>query len=1071
MSRVDLHRALSVRACLPVLGWCLLGLCLGLPAWGQRSVPVEVEKRTESGDIKQIQELLLEENPEYARLSFGDALNATTKWSRGWESWWSSDGARFFVYKRNPMDEKGYLYLDGATNWVVHDLVSMRDNVDGMLEEFNYGAYPTVHNEAFYLVGGYGLYRYHRKWLKLERRRFTPLPNYGGRKKLSEKYLEAPEVVHGMWRDDERQSYFMIANPWVYEEPNLPPPYTKQLSDTLTSGLNQFQLWQMRDKGSAECLHVSDLNPDVLTEIPLAVLESESWVIFIRPNSTSTPMMRKSDFAWFELKGDHQLPFGTKTGLYGWMFEGDTLMVVDNGTVTDRIDLTEHVANHQSMQPQFVEAQTALQIPPVSLSYVTEAPGNGSPWGWPLGVALVLTGGLLAVVVSQRKKQGQGELELSDMQTQLEIIEYFSRSIFRSNSAEDILWDIAAQCISRLDFEDCVIYMLDEQNNQWIQKAAYGPKNINYRQIHEPVTLGLTEGIVGAVGLSGQAEIIPDVRKDTRYVLDDEQRLSEMAVPIVCDGKVIGVIDSEHSEADFYTRDHLKIIQNVANICGQKLGRSLSEQKTLEFIQVYEQNPDPVMRVDKNGVVVMTSDSAKAHFGRIALQGEQVKIPDLLALVESTVASGKAEVASIRSGSRIYQVHALPKPDKTLVDIYATDVTDLERSRIRAEKAERAKADFLSVMSHEIRTPLNAILGINELMLREDLEDDQMRQLKYMRYSGKHLLGLVNNILNLETLDRADVERKTSNFNLTSLLTDLAESLRPRIEEGGCKLTLNLTNEGHAWVQGDRHWVAQMVSNLLDNARKFTKKGTVTLSAKALPGTDSWMIEVEDTGIGIAENHLQRIMDPFEQILNNPKNTSPDQGTGLGLAIVKRLAALHGGTLSVHSTEGIGSKFTLELELPKGTPEARPSAPSNTSGPAKGPVKGDSDPREVKVLVVDDNPINLMVAKKLIQQLGHEVVTAEDGLLAIQAWQNEQPEMIFMDLQMPQMDGLDATREIRKIIADEGRPSIGIVALTADAEPSTKKDALDAGLDDVLVKPASLDQLDHSINQWSQAHR
>ena len=128
MSRVDLHRALSVRACLPVLGWCLLGLCLGLPAWGQRSVPVEVEKRTESGDIKQIQELLLEENPEYARLSFGDALNATTKWSRGWESWWSSDGARFFRLQAEPHGRERYLYLDGATNWVVHDLVSMRDN-------------------------------------------------------------------------------------------------------------------------------------------------------------------------------------------------------------------------------------------------------------------------------------------------------------------------------------------------------------------------------------------------------------------------------------------------------------------------------------------------------------------------------------------------------------------------------------------------------------------------------------------------------------------------------------------------------------------------------------------------------------------------------------------------------------------------------------------------------------------------------------------------------------------------------------------------------------------------------
>ena len=140
--------------------------------------------------------------------------------------------------------------------------------------------------------------------------------------------------------------------------------------------------------------------------------------------------------------------------------------------------------------------------------------------------------GLVFATLALRKKRSEAESQLSDMNTQLEIIEYFSRSIFRSNSADDILWDIAAQCISRLDFEDCVIYMLDDTESHWIQKAAYGPKNIDYRDIHEPVTLGISEGIVGAVGLSGQAEIIDDVRKDTRYVVDDAQRLSEMAVPV-----------------------------------------------------------------------------------------------------------------------------------------------------------------------------------------------------------------------------------------------------------------------------------------------------------------------------------------------------------------------------------------------------------------------------------------------------------------------------------------------------------------------------------------------------------
>ena len=1027
-------------------------------------MPREVQQRKESGDMKEVRKLLLEVNPEYARLSFGDALDPEGKELRGWESWWSPDKARFFVYKRNAMDEKGYLYLDGATNWLVHDLKSMKDVVKQTSEGFNYGAYPTVFKEDFFLVGGYGYYRFNSIWREFEQRGgFGHRLSYKKRS-VEEEYLEPPTVLNGMWRDNEKESYFMLMNAWAYDEPNFPPPNTLLMPDSTRGDLRQFQLWQLADTSQRENLHVADFNADIWgDEIPLAVLESKSWVIFIRENTTSTPMLRKSDFEWFELKADHQLPFGGKNGLYGWMFQGDTLMVVDEGKVAQVIDLTDHVEQFKSEQPQFVEARSNLLIPPVKLDFTKEVPVEGTPWGLPAAAAALA---LLVAALAMRKKRGEAEIQRNEMSAQLEIIEYFSRSIFRSNSADDILWDIAAQCISRLNFEDCVIYMLDEANNQWIQKAAYGPKNIDYRDIHEPVTLRITEGIVGAVGLSGQAEIIADVRKDTRYVVDDAERLSEMAVPIICDGKVIGVIDSEHSEPNFYTRDHLKIIQNVANICGQKLGRSLSEQKTLEFIQVYEQNPDPVMRVNEEGLVLMTNDSAKAHFGRIALQGEKVKLPDLLTLVTESVGSGKSTVSSIQSGARIYQVHVLPDASKKIVDIYATDVTDLEKARTRAEKAERAKAEFLSIMSHEIRTPLNAIMGLNELLLKDNLKEDQLRQLKYMQYSGKHLLGLVNDILNLESLDHGKVERKSHHFNLSQLLGSLAESHQPRAKENGSNIELRLEDASKAWVQGDRHWVTQMVANLLDNAVKFTKRGTITLAAQPIPGEASWHIIVEDTGIGIPEEHLDRIMDPFEQVMTNPKNTNPDQGTGLGLAIVKRLASLHGGGLSVQSTEGIGSKFMLEVELPKGKAQAEPVA----STPVQ-PVTDDQPVADARVLVVDDNPMNLMVAQKLIEKLGHEVITATNGQEAVHVWQNENPELIFMDLQMPVMDGMEATIEIRRRMEGSDAPRLGIVALTADAEPSTRKEALASGLDDVLVKPASIDQLEYCIQHWCRVHR
>jgi CheY-like chemotaxis protein len=316
----------------------------------------------------------------------------------------------------------------------------------------------------------------------------------------------------------------------------------------------------------------------------------------------------------------------------------------------------------------------------------------------------------------------------------------------------------------------------------------------------------------------------------------------------------------------------------------------------------------------------------------------------------------------------------------------------------------------------------------------------------------------------LESLDRGKVTRKAHNFNLSILLEELAASFSARAKEQGTSLEVkSLTSD--AWVRGDRHWVTQMVANLLDNAVKFTKRGSVTVTAKPLPGEDSWRIVVEDTGVGIAEEHLERILDPFEQVLSNPKNTSPDQGTGLGLAIVKRLASLHGGELTVQSTEGVGSKFTLELELHTGSEPNEESDDESVNEGENHSISG------AKIMVVDDNPMNLLVAKMQIEKLGHHVVTATNGQEAINTWLSEEPEMILMDIQMPVMDGMEATREIRRRMNNHGAKTLGIVALTADAEPTTKKEALSSGMNDVLVKPTTIEQLDLIIQHWCKVHR
>ena len=244
---------------------------------------------------------------------------------------------------------------------------------------------------------------------------------------------------------------------------------------------------------------------------------------------------------------------------------------------------------------------------------------------------------------------------------------------------------------------------------------------------------------------------------------------------------------------------------------------------------------------------------------------------------------------------------------------------------------------------------------------------------------------------------------------------------------------------------GNRHWVSQMVNNLVDNALKFTARGEIHVSVKPGLSPELVLIEVEDSGIGIAEEHLARIVDPFEQILTGPKNTG-EKGTGLGLAITKRLASLHGGKLTVQSTLAVGSTFCLALVLP-----ASSANPSPVKKEEEAPTASSV---ELQVLVVDDNALNLMVAQKLVERLGHNVVTAVNGEDAIAQWKRHTPDVVLMDLQMPVMDGLEATRAIRAQSKAQGLGHQRIVALTADAEASTRTEAFEAGVDEVVVKPA-----------------
>lgn len=1038
-----------------LLGTFLLFCNDGTAQGCERGCPGEVKKRFNSGEIYDIRDLILEQNPEYARLSFADQTGEE-QYPTGYDPWYAR-GKKFFVFKRHALDEKGFLFLDGHMSWLVHDLSTMEDISLSGLDGITNGTFPAVYRDKFFMIGGYGNFRYHRNWYYNNPRKGVEFADFSkASAALINSGKEPPNVIHGVWRNEKERAFYYFANAHALDEPNDPPSKKlDRLDSKLTRSLRPFQIWKVPDPdidSSSVFEHFKDINQEAFGwQPPAGVVESKKWVIFVEHDTKTTTLIHKETWEFIQLQRDHELPFGDKKGLYGWLLKEDSLFVVSDAVVTHAIDLDEHVRLYEDFKPDVQAQKDQLLLPPIE-QYLFTNRSSRTPWEW---IALGFLA-LIGIVVWSRQKLKPMAGELKNMTKQIQVVEYFSRSIFRSSTADDILWDITAKTISQLLFDRCEMYLLAEDERVWVQKTMQVKGQDLARRQHQPTAIPLQEGLIGAVGLSGNLETIDSAAKDGRFDVNAFGCESLMAVPIVCDARVIGVIVCGHQNAGFFQPEHKRIVQNVANICGQKLGRTLSEKKISEFAQVYEQSPGPVMRIKEDGGVLLTNDSAKAHFGVHATVGKPLQFLDIVERAREALTKNQPLATSLHHRSRIYQVNLLPYPDLGYVNMYASDVTELEQARSRAEKAERAKTDFLSVMSHEIRTPLNAIMGLNELMLKSEPSDDQVKQLKYMQYSGKQLLSLVNDILSLESLEDAKAAMKPSTFNVHELMHRLAETFADQAKARGNVLEVVCPLAEEAWVSGDRHWVSQMVNNLLDNAVKFTQRGTITLSTRPSAQPERWIIDVEDSGIGIAADHLARITDPFEQVLVNPKNTAADQGTGLGLAIVKKLATLHGGELQVQSTEGVGSKFTLNLAItPSEAPETSSATPSNSGHLA--------DPQGLRVLIVDDNAMNLMVAKKQVEMLGHKVISAIHGQEAVEQWRQHHPDFILMDLQMPVMDGMEATRQIRRLIQKSGGKHVPIVALTADAESSTHDEALAAGLDEVLVKPADTETLRQAI--------
>ena len=643
----------------------------------------------------------------------------------------------------------------------------------------------------------------------------------------------------------------------------------------------------------------------------------------------------------------------------------------------------------------------------------------------------------------------------------LDIISYFSRSSFESNSPEEIVWDIAEKCIESLGFNDCVIYLKDDAKQSWEQIAAFGSKKLNYREIHNPINIPFGKGIVGSVGVSGVAEVVKDTSFDDRYIPDDIVRCSELTVPIWCDNEIIGIIDSEHEETNYFTSEHLRIIQSVANICGQKIGRALSEQRTASFARFYEINPNPVFRVSYDGIVLMANRATYEIFGNAIRIDYKIGIKELSKEFLNNI-SGVKEQLQVSIAKSIYLLEVCPNRSQSYFNIYAVDFTELMREKERVKKAESVKSDFLSTMSHEIRTPLSAIIGLNYLMLNQDLTKEERK--KYMlsiEFTGKQLHSLVTDILDLNRIQEGKTRITLTVFNLHKLCSLIVKSFHQQAKSKSNKLSVIIDKSTPVWVKGDVGKVTQILNNLINNALKFTMNGTVKVNVARIEDTSRVKFDVIDTGKGISEEDIKNIFEAFVQADDQEVNLG-NPGSGLGLAISKELAELHGGSLSVESKINVGSTFSLELNLNEG---AKPKVVKSSGKEIK------SVSFDAPVLIFDDNPLNSFVVCEMVKRLGFNAVTEQDSTKVVEVVKEHSPFLILMDIQMPIVDGYQATKMIRESDILLGFCNTPVIALTADAEPKTKKKAINAGMDDLIVKPFAPAHLELIVNRYASSHQ